>query len=85
MQVTQSRREGGFGIADRVWRTRSQLELAIVEWASWYDQHRLHSGLGDLPPVEYEQLHAAARSLAAGVKSGSAPPISENPRAAFYA
>ena len=22
-------------IADRVWRTRTQLELAIVEWVSW--------------------------------------------------
>jgi len=24
-------------IADRVWRTRSQLELAIVEWVSWFN------------------------------------------------
>jgi hypothetical protein len=24
-------------IADRVWRTRTQLELAIVEWVGWYN------------------------------------------------
>ena len=47
-------------IADRVWRTQEQAELAIVEWVSWYNHARLHSSLGDIPPVEYEQLHARA-------------------------
>ena len=47
-------------IADRVWRTRSQLELAIVEWAGWYNGRRLHGELGDIPPVEYELEHALA-------------------------
>ena len=46
-------------IADRVWRSRDQLELAIVEWVGWYNHDRLHSELGDIPPIEYEQLHAA--------------------------
>jgi transposase InsO family protein len=32
-------------IADRVWRTRSQLELAIVEWVAWFNTDRLHSVL----------------------------------------
>jgi putative transposase len=45
-------------IADRVWRTRSQLEFAIVEWVGWYNQRRLHSALGDIPPAEYELEHA---------------------------
>lgn len=47
-------------IADRVWRTHEQAELAIVEWVGWYNHRRLHSSLGDIPPVEYEQLHASA-------------------------
>jgi putative transposase len=47
-------------IADRVWRTRSQLELATVEYIGWFNHERLHESLGDIPPVEYEQLHAAA-------------------------
>jgi putative transposase len=45
-------------IADRVWRTHAQLELAIVEYVSWFNHDRLHSSLGDLPPAEYEQLSA---------------------------
>ncbi len=48
-------------IADRVWRTRSQLELAVVEYISWFNHDRLHEALGDIPPVEHETL-AAMRS-----------------------
>ena len=43
-------------IADRVWRTRSQLELAIVEYIGWFNDSRLHQSLGDLPPSEFETL-----------------------------
>ena len=43
-------------IRDRVWRTQSQLELAIVAYIGWYNHDRLHEALGDLPPVEYEAL-----------------------------
>jgi putative transposase len=49
-------------ICDRVWRTRSQLELAIVEWVAWFNNDRLHESLGDLPPAEFETL-AAGRYL----------------------
>jgi putative transposase len=45
-------------VADRVWRTRSQLELAVVEYISWFNHDRLHESLGDVPPVEFEELHA---------------------------
>ncbi|MGI9097000.1 MAG: IS3 family transposase [Solirubrobacteraceae bacterium] len=45
-------------IADRVWRTRDQLELAIVEYLGWFNQARLHESLGDIPPAEFEALHA---------------------------
>ena len=41
-------------IADRVWRTRSQLELAIVEYVAWFNTSRLHESLGDIPPAEFE-------------------------------
>jgi putative transposase len=43
-------------IADRVWRTRSQLELAIVEYVGGFNDARLHEALGDLPPAEFETL-----------------------------
>jgi putative transposase len=46
-------------IADRVWRTRAQLELAVVEYVAWFNHVRLHSSLGNRPPAEHEQRHAA--------------------------
>ena len=45
-------------IRDRVWRTRSQLELAIVEYVAWFNNERLHTSLGGVPPAEYEEEHA---------------------------
>jgi transposase InsO family protein/transposase-like protein len=45
-------------ITDRVWRTRAQLELAVVEYISWFNRDRLHESLGDIPPVEFEALDA---------------------------
>ena len=50
-------------IADRVWRSRNQIELAIVEYIGWYNGARLHESLGDVPPVEYEQQHAEQRPI----------------------
>jgi putative transposase len=41
-------------IADRRWRSRGQLELALVKWVGWYNNQRLHSELGDIPPAEFE-------------------------------
>jgi len=49
-------------IADRVWRTRTQLELAIVEWVAWFNNDRLHESLGDLPPAEFETARRTVRS-----------------------
>lgn len=46
-------------IADRVWQTRSQLELAIVEYIAWFNDSRLHENLDDRPPREIEDLYAA--------------------------
>jgi putative transposase len=48
-------------IADRVWRTRSQLELAVVEYVGWFNTARLHQALGDLPPAEFEARQDARR------------------------
>jgi putative transposase len=45
-------------IRDRVWRTRSQLELAVVEYVAWFNNERLHTSLAGVPPTEYEQAHA---------------------------
>lgn len=49
-------------INDRIWKTKAQLELAIVRWVGWFNTDRLHSELGDLPPAEFEALGDALRS-----------------------
>jgi putative transposase len=41
-------------IADRVWRTKAQLELAVVEYVGWFNTARLHEALDDRPPEEFE-------------------------------
>jgi putative transposase len=41
-------------IRDRVWRTRTQLELAILEYVAWFNTERLHTSLGGVPPAEFE-------------------------------
>ena len=45
-------------IRDRVWRTRSQLELAVVEYVAWFNNERLHTSLEGIPPAEFEEQHA---------------------------
>jgi putative transposase len=45
--------------ADRVWQTRSQLELATVEYVGWFNTTRLHESLGDIPPAEYQAIYLA--------------------------
>ena len=47
-------------IADRVWRSHAQLELATVDYVAWFNTRRLHSSLENIPPVEHEQRHVAA-------------------------
>lgn len=44
-------------IADRSWRSRTQLELAVVEYIAWFNNNRLHESLGDVSPVEFEDLY----------------------------
>jgi putative transposase len=39
------------------WRTLADVELATLEWVDWYNHERLHSGSGDAPPIEFENLY----------------------------
>jgi putative transposase len=36
------------------WRGVEDLELATLSWVHWFNNDRLHSAIGHLPPVEYE-------------------------------
>ena len=47
------------------WRGVEDLELATANWVHWFNENRLHSALGYLPPAEYEAAyHAAPRHAA---------------------
>jgi putative transposase len=51
-------------IADRAWRARTQLELAVVEYIGWFNNARLHEALGDRPPAEFERTELTRRAVA---------------------
>lgn len=39
------------------WRGVDDLELATLTWVLWFNEHRLHSALGYVPPAEFEEDH----------------------------
>jgi putative transposase len=43
-------------IHGRVFTTRFEAEIAVVEYLGWFNHTRLHQALGDLPPAEFEAL-----------------------------
>ena len=36
------------------WKTREAVELATLEWVSWFNNHRLLEPIGYIPPAEAE-------------------------------
>jgi putative transposase len=39
------------------WRTLDDVEIATLEWVDWFNNRRLHTELGDIPPAEHEMNH----------------------------
>lgn len=39
------------------WRTVDDVEIATLEWVDWFNNRRLHTELGDIPPAEHETNH----------------------------
>ncbi|MEV5952154.1 IS3 family transposase [Streptomyces sp. NPDC051993] len=37
------------------WKDVDQVERAIFQWITWYNEERLHSALAYVPPAEYEE------------------------------
>jgi len=44
----------------RVFATRADARRAIFRWINWYNSSRLHTSLGGIPPVEWEQQYRQA-------------------------
>jgi putative transposase len=42
------------------YKTLGDVEYATAGWVEWYNNRRLHSSLGYVPPIEFEQAHYAA-------------------------
>ena len=45
------------------WRTVEDVELATLSWVHWWNTSRLHTAIGDIPPVEFEAAHYAQQQL----------------------
>ncbi|MFD0851185.1 integrase core domain-containing protein [Actinomadura adrarensis] len=41
------------------WRSLADIELATAEWIEWFNNQRLHTAIGDIPPSEHEAIHYA--------------------------
>jgi putative transposase len=39
------------------WRGAEQVELATLQWVTWWNQRRLHGAIGDIPPAEHEAIY----------------------------
>ena len=39
------------------WRHVEHVEFATLEWVDWFNNSRLFTTIGDIPPIELEQLY----------------------------
>lgn len=49
------------------WKTKEAVELATLEWVSWFNHHRLLEPIGHVPRAEFED--ASCRQLGGSVMS----------------
>ena len=42
---------------DGPFRTVDELELATCDWVHWFNETRLHSSVGYISPIDYEQAY----------------------------
>ena len=43
-----------------VWKSISDVEIAVAEYIDWFNHRRLHGEIGLVPPVELEAAHWAS-------------------------
>jgi putative transposase len=42
------------------WRGVDDVMLATMDWVQWYNEDRIHSYSGDMPPRKYEEIYYQA-------------------------
>ena len=47
------------------WRHLEAVEFATLEWVDWFNNRRLLTSIGDVPPAEYEQQYYRAQEAPA--------------------
>jgi len=50
---------------ERPWRTLEQVEFATLEWFAGFDNRRLLTSIGEVPPAEFEATYYAAKERSA--------------------
>jgi putative transposase len=54
------------------WQDAGHVTVATAEWVSWYNNDRLHSASGNVPPAEYENAWLISQSNAIAVPEAKA-------------
>jgi hypothetical protein len=61
------------------WKTKQAVELATLEWVSWFNHHRLMEPLGYLPPAEFEEHYHRQRAGQAATVSLNRTGLRDSP------
>ena len=58
------------------WRGVDDLELATLNWVHWFNTTRLHSSIGHVPPIEYEDSALPSEHPSTAAAAGrTRPPL----------
>ena len=49
------------------WRNLEAVEFATLEWVDWFNNRRLLEPIGNIPPVEYEEVYYRSQQARAEV------------------
>jgi putative transposase len=45
------------------WASRQEVETATTKWVNWFNTRRLHSSLGYVSPMEFEETYTQVQAL----------------------
>jgi hypothetical protein len=66
------------------WRTLDDVEIATLEWVGWFNNRRLHTELGDIPPADHETAYYrqinASTTLEPRNRASTEPGTRQRPR-----